>query len=150
MGKKGQDVLFSENQFCSLSVWNFPQTFVSVSVEFWLRFEPEIRSERLEINCLFINARAEMKVHSCAKLFYFFRGWILICLTWNFSRVVPIQWRFLRGILGENYFGRICQRFCANQGYPLPKLVKFRPIFCNFILGPFYIENIHTTTLICW
>ena len=37
-----------------------------------------------------------------------------------------IQWRFLRGISGKNYFGRIFRKFCANQGYPLPKLVKFR------------------------
>jgi len=31
-------------------VWNFYQTFVSVSVEFWLRFEPQIRPTRLAIN----------------------------------------------------------------------------------------------------
>jgi len=43
-----------------------------------------------------------------------------------------IQWRFLRGISGKNHFGRIFQKFFANQGYPLAKLVKFRPTFCNF------------------
>jgi len=37
----------------------------------------------------------------------------------------------------KNYSGRIFQKFCANQGYPLPKLVKFRPNICNFILGPY-------------
>ena len=60
-----------------------------------------------------------------------------------------IQWRFLDGISGKNYFGRIFQKFCANQGYPLPKHVKFRSNFCNFILGPYYAEKIHTSTFIC-
>jgi len=36
-----------------------------------------------------------------------------------------IEWRFLLGISGKNHFGRIFQKFCANQGYPLPKLLKF-------------------------
>ena len=31
-------------------VWNFYQTFVTVSLEFWLRFEPEIHPIRLAIN----------------------------------------------------------------------------------------------------
>ena len=43
--------------------------------------------------------------------------------------------KFLRGIWGKHYFGRIFQKFCANQGYPLPKLVKFRPSFSNFYSG---------------
>jgi len=41
----------------------------------------------------------------------------------------------------KNYSGRIFLKFCANQGYPLPKLVKFRPNFCNFILGPYCAEK---------
>ena len=41
----------------------------------------------------------------------------------------------------KNYSGRIFQKFCVNQGYPLPKLVKYRPIFCNFILGPYCAEK---------
>jgi len=32
--------------------WNFYQTFVIVSIEFWLRFEPQIRPTRLETNFL--------------------------------------------------------------------------------------------------
>jgi len=31
----------------------------------------------------------------------------------------------LRGISGKNHIGRIFQKFCANQGYPQAKLVKF-------------------------
>ena len=70
-------------------VWNFYQTFITVSIEFWLRFEPHIRPTRLAINFLFVTARAERKVRLCVKLFDFFRGWILIRLTLNLSRFVP-------------------------------------------------------------
>jgi len=58
--------------------------------------------------------------------------WPEICRVWS-----QIHWRFLGGIVGKNYSGRIFQKFCANQGYPLPKLLKFRRNFCNFILGPY-------------
>jgi len=114
-------------------VWNFYQTFVTVSIEFWMRFEPQIRPTRLAINILLITVSAERKVRLCVKLFDFFRGWILIRLTWNLSRLSQIQWIFLRGISGKNYFRRI---FHANQGYPLPKLAKFRHTFCNFYSAP--------------
>ena len=60
-----------------------------------------------------------------------------------------IQWRFLRGISGENYFGRIFQKFCENQGYPLVKLVKFRPTFYNFFPGPYCAEKIRASTFVC-
>ena len=40
-------------------VWNFYQTFITVSIEFWMRFEPQIRVTRLAINFLFITAMAE-------------------------------------------------------------------------------------------
>ena len=31
----------------------------------------------------------------------------------------------------------------------LPKLVKFRPTFCKFFLGPYCLEKVHTSTFIC-
>ena len=65
-------------------VWNFYQAFFIVSIEFWLRFEPQTRPTGFAINFLFITARAERKVRSCVKLFDFFPGRILMCLTWNF------------------------------------------------------------------
>jgi len=100
-------------------VWNFYQTFVTVSTEFLLIFEPEINPTRLAINFLFITARAKMKVCVCVKLFDFFVGeyssvWPKICRVFS-----EIQWRFLRGISGKNYFGRIFQKFC-----PLPRLLS--------------------------
>ena len=69
-------------------VWNFYQTFVTVTTEFWLRFEPQMRPTGLAINFLFITARTGRKVRLCVKLFHSFRGWILIRLTWNLSRFV--------------------------------------------------------------
>jgi len=122
-------------------VWNFNQTFVTVSIEFWLRFESQIRPTRLTINFLFVTARAEGKVHLCVKLFDFFRGWILIRLTWNLSRFFRNSVEILGWNFRKKYSGRIFQKFCANQGYPLPKHVKFRPNFCNFILGPYCAEK---------
>jgi len=38
-------------------VWNFYQTFVTVSIEYWLSFEPQIRPTRLTINFLFVIPR---------------------------------------------------------------------------------------------
>jgi len=98
----------------------------------------------------------------CNKCFiHYYRGWkegSFVCETvWFFflgeySSVQPeicrvfsqIHSRFLRGISGKKYFWRIFQKFFANQGYPLLKLVKFRHTFCNFILGPYCVEKIHT------
>jgi len=73
----------------------------------------------------------------CETIWFFFVGeyssvWPEICRVLSL-----IQWRFLGGLSGKNYSGRIFQKFFANQGYPLPKLVKFRPNFYNFILGPY-------------
>jgi len=45
--------------------------------------------------------------------------------------------------------GEYLRKFMQNQGYPLQKLLKFHPIFCNFIMGPYYIEKIDTSTFIC-
>jgi len=58
---------------------------------------------------------------------WFFRGWILIRLTWNLSHFVPnpvdiLTWIFRKKI----YFGTIFQKFCANKGYLPLNLVKFR------------------------
>jgi len=45
-----------------------------VSVEFWLKFEPQFRPTRLTINFLFITVRAEGKVRLCANCLIFFVG----------------------------------------------------------------------------
>ena len=94
-------------------VWNFYKTFFTVSTEFWLRFEPQIRPTRFAINFLFITARTERKVH-CAKLFDFFRGRILIRLTWNLSRFVPttveiLKWNFRKTLFLGEFFKNFVQ-----------------------------------------
>jgi len=132
-----------------LLVWNFYQTFVIVCIEFWLRFEPHIRPTGFAINVLFITARAERKSRLCVKLFDFFPRWILIRLTWSLSRSVPNSIEILTCNLSKKYFGRIFQKFCANQGYPLPKFVKFRRTFWIFIIRPYCVGKTHTSTFIC-
>jgi len=112
-----------------------------VSIKFWLRFEPQIPPTTLAINFLFVTARAERRFVCVWNYLVFFvgeysSGWPEICRVLS-----QIQWRFLGGISGKKYSRRIFQKFCANQGYPLPKLVKIRPNFCNFILGPYCAER---------
>jgi len=47
----------------------------------------------------------------------------------------------------KNIPGEFFRTFVQNQGYPQPKLVKFRPNFCNFILGPYCAEKKFTQAL---
>jgi len=89
-------------------VWNIYQTFVTVCIEFWLRFEAQIRPTKLLINFLLITARAEKKVGLCVKLFDFFRGRILFRLTWNLSCSIPnsveiLTWNFRKKLFRENF-----------------------------------------------
>ena len=65
---------FTTPNSLGILVLNFYQAFVTVSIEFWLRFEPHIRPTGLAINFLFVTARAERKVRLCVKLFDFFLG----------------------------------------------------------------------------
>ena len=53
--------------FLGVLVWNFYQMFVTVSIEFWLIFEADIRSTRLAINFLLIIARVERNVRLCRE-----------------------------------------------------------------------------------
>jgi len=81
---------------------------VTVSIEFWMRFVPQIRPTRLGLNFLLITVRAERNVRSCVKLFDFFRGSILICLTGNLSHFVPnsveiLKWNFRKKLFRENF-----------------------------------------------
>ena len=56
-------------------VWNFYQTFVTVSAVFWLRFEPLIRPARLAINFLFITARGWKEGSFVCETVWFF-SWV--------------------------------------------------------------------------
>ena len=101
---------------------NFYQTFVTVSAEFWLRFEPQIRPAGLAINFLFVTARAERKVRLCVKLFDFF-SWVH---TYSFDlKSVAFCPKLSRDsyvkFQKKNHFGLIFRKFCANQDYPISK-----------------------------
>ena len=161
-GKRRQDVSFSENQFCSLSVWDLrrvsPWVFLSeiftrdsslcllsFGWDLCPRFVPQ------DWQLIFYSSLPGMKgMFVCVwNCLIFFLGqyssiWPEICRV-----LTQIHKTFLREISGKNYFGRTFQKICANQGYPLPKLVKFRTTLCNFILGPYSAEKFHTSTFIC-
>jgi len=100
-----------------ISVSNFYQIFLTMSIDFWLRFQPQIRPTEFAINFLFITASAERKVRLCVKLFDFFPRWILIRLTWNLLRFVPNSVEILTWNFRKNFFGRIFQQFYWNLGY---------------------------------
>ena len=129
--------------------WNLYQTFLTVSIEFWLRFEPQIRPTRLTISFLFITAMAERMVRSCVKLFDFFRGWILIHLTWNFSCFVPnsveiVTWNFRKKLFRENF----SEIFAQTKAIQYRNLWNFALRSAIFILRPYCAEKTHSSTFI--
>jgi len=118
-----------------LLVWNFYQTFVIVCIDFWLRFEPQIRLTRLTINILFISVRAERKDRSCVKLLDFFPWWILIRFTWNLSLFVPnsvdvLTWNFRKKQFCENYSKILCKPRLSST-----KTCEILPYFLQFFSG---------------
>ena len=102
-------------------------------------------------NKFFIHtARAERKVRLCGKLFDFFSyvnthplGPKSVAFCPKFSRDSYVEFQ------EKTISGEFFRNFIDNKGYPLSKLVKFRPTFCNFILGPYCVEKIRTSTFIC-
>jgi len=131
-------------------VWNFYQTFVTVSIEFWLRFEPQIRPKGLPINFLFVTASDERKVRLCVKLFDFFRGWILIRLTWNLSRFVPnsveiLGWNFRKKLFRENFSEILCKT----------KAILYRNLWNSGLISAISfwmriaLNKIHTSAFVC-
>jgi len=130
--KKRQDVLFSENQFCSVWVWDllhltpwvfWSKIFTRCST-LWLLSFAEIwaphSSHKIDNKFLVITARAEGKVRWCVKLFDFFRGWILIRLTWNMSRFVPnsveiVTWNFRKKLFRKNFPEILCNKFVLKK-----------------------------------
>ena len=96
-------------------VWNFYQSFVTVPTEFWLRFEPQIRTTGFVINFLFITARAEMKVPLCVKLFDFFSWVNTHPFDQKFCRFLSqIQSRILHGISEKTISGEFFINFIEN------------------------------------
>jgi len=54
---------------------------------------------------------------------------------------VEFQEKTISGLFFRNFVE-------TNAIYLLPKVVKFRPIFCNFFLGSYCSAKMHTTTFI--
>ena len=60
------------------------------------------------------------------------------------------HWRYFRGILRKNYFGRIFQNIlCKPRLSSTKTCVKFRPTFEIFILRSYCVENMDASTFIC-
>ena len=92
-------------------------------------------------------------IHHC-------QGWMegsFVCETaWFFSWVNthPFDPKFV--VSGDSYMEfqeqtisrEFFRNFVQTKGYPIPKLVKFRPTLCNFILSLYCAEKIHTSTFI--
>ena len=87
-----------------------------MSIEFWLRFEAQIRPTRLAINFLLITARAERKVRLCVKLFDFF-SWanthpfdlkfVAFCPKFSGDSYVEFQEKTISG----EFFGNFVQTY---------------------------------------
>jgi len=125
-GEKNQDVLFFENQFWLLSVWDLLRL---TPWAFW--FEIFTRHSSL---CLLsfgwdLSPDSSHKIgnkfiiHHCqgwkegsfvCETDWFFRGRILVCLTWNLSRFVPnsmkiLMWNFRKKLFRENFSEILCK-----------------------------------------
>jgi len=123
-----------------LLVWNFYQTFVIVCIEFWLRFEPQIRPTRFSIIFLSLLPGLKWRFVCVWNCLIFFLGeyssvWREICLV--LSR---IQSRFLRGISGKNYFGTIFLKFCEKPRLSSSKICEISPYSLQFYSG----------SILCW
>ena len=94
-------------------VWNFYHTFVTVSTEFWLRFQPQIRPTRLATK-FFLHHRQSRKEGSfVCETVWFFRGSILIRLTWNLTHFVPnsveiLTRNFRKKTISGEFFKILC------------------------------------------
>ena len=128
MGKKNQDVLFSENRFCSLLVWDLlcltPWVFWSeiftihsslCLLSFGWDLSPRlVPQDSQQISYWSLHGHKERKVRLCVKLFDFFPGWILIRLTRNLSRFVPnsvdiLTRNFRKKPFWENFSEILCK-----------------------------------------
>ena len=112
-------------------VWNFYQTFVTVSIEFWLRFEAQIRPTRLAIKFLLITLSGLKGSFVCVRncLIFFVDEyssvWPEICYVLS-----QIQWKFLRGISGKK---TISEEFFENFVQTKAKRIPISNISLKFL-----------------
>ena len=128
----GKPVLFSlglgltKPYTLGILVWNIYQTFVTVSIEFWLRFEPQIHPTRLAINFYSWQPGLKARFVCVWNCLIFFLGWILIRLTWSLSRFVPnsveiLGWNFRKKLFQENFSEILCKpRLSSTEACEIP------------------------------
>ena len=161
-GRKARTFCFRKTSFVhsqsgtyslGIFVWNFYQTFFIVSIEFWLRFQPQIHPTGFAIYFLFITVRAERKVHLCVKLFYFLPRWILIRLTWYLCQFVPYSVDILTLNFSKKLFRMNFSEMLCKPRLSFTKICEISPHFLQFL---FWVhtalknsENIHISTFIC-
>jgi len=128
-------------------VWEFYQTSVTVSIEFWLRFEAQIHPTRLAINFYLITGRTGTKVRLCVKLFNFFLRRILVRLTWNLSHFVPnsveiLTSNFRKKLFRENFSEISCKPMLSST-----KTCEISPCFLQFLFWDRIVQKKFTQVL---
>jgi len=107
-------------------VWNFYQSFVTVSVEFWLRFDAQIRPTRLTINFLLMFfCMWNCLIFFVGEYSYF---WPEICRVLS-----QIQWKFLGGISGKKLFRENFSEILCKPRLSSTKTCEISPYFRQFL-----------------
>jgi len=109
-----------------LLVSNFKQTFLTVSIRFWQRFEPQIRPTRSAIYFFILTVRAERKVLLCVKLFHFF-SWVnthpfdlkfvAFCPKCSRDSYVEFQEKIVSGEFFRNFVQTKATKTCGISPY---------------------------------
>ena len=137
-----------------MSKTSFPKTkrpeFSSLYLHFGLKFLPEVRHcvcwVLAEIWAPVSSHKIDNKffIHHCqgwregsfvCKLFDFFRGRILIRLTWNLSHFVPnsvgiLMWNFRKKLFRENFSEILCKPRLSST-----ETCEILPYFLQFYYG---------------
>jgi len=153
-------MLFSKNQFCSVSVWDL------LCLTLWVFWSEILLDVRHCVYWILAEIWAPYSSHMIGNKFFsdHCQGWkegSFVCETvWFFvgeylsvwpeiCRVLSqIQCRFLREISGKKIFRENFSEFFVQTKASL-KLVKFRHTFYNFYSVSVFCEKIHASTFIC-
>jgi len=152
IGKKSQDILFSETGFVhSRSGSHYVLFLGSFGLKilsdirhcvYWILAEILVPDTSHKIfNKFFIHHCQGWKQGSFVwKLFDFFPRWILILLTWNLSRFVPnsvqiLTWNFRKKLFRDNF-----SEICEKPRLSFMKILEISPYFLQFYYG---LKNSH-------
>jgi len=163
MGKKSQDVLFSQNQFCSLLVWDLLRLTPWV---FWCEI---LRNVRHYVYCVLADIWAPDSSHKLGNKYFIdhcqgLKEGSFVCETvWFFSWVNthPFDLKFFAfvpnsgDILTWNsrkklFWGNFLEIFVQTNAFLYRNLKNFALLSAIFILRPYCAEKIHASTFICF